>query len=280
MKAEYFNKIPDRLKKTLTDDMVVYSLINIKDDPYNPGKKIIPRMECLPCTEEIYDKETGKHIPIATIDRVKTNGEAVFGDIIFESINYGKIVLSKHNPKHHRWYQRLEISNYNVCNPERNPDAPALFKRIDKNAAALLEREKRQESLKAQLKASELNSDKLKPVAMALGINTSEPDEVVRNEVEKVAAKNPDKLLEIVKQEKLEVKLMLKEAVELQIITHDQRSHTFFWTVTEEVIFKYKKTVGTDAYLKFAEELEAKPDTLSAIKTRIAAEKELASKDQ
>ena len=96
--------------------------------------KLIPRFDGPPCTDEIYDKKTDKYYRIAYIENVLPNGEAVFGEVLFESVNVGLITLFGDNPEHQRKYRYLTLSNYNQSNANKLESVEPVFKRLNKSA--------------------------------------------------------------------------------------------------------------------------------------------------
>ena len=276
MKAEKYNKIPDHLKKTLgREEIVTYVVLNKRDDPDNPGMIITPRFEGLPATERIYDEKTGKYIPIAFIEDELENGEAIFGDISFESINGGMIVLNGQNPKDAEKYQHLELSNYNKSNPNRSTFVQPLFERVDEVKDAVKERSERKLILEAQLKVSDLSSEKLLSVASILGLSSSENENVLRNTIEKMAAQTPAKVLSILSErdDTTEIVALIKESLTLEVLNYDGRSKVFSYKDTGLELFKYSKDKGEDPYLVFANYLiNEDKEALDSLKKRINAE--------
>ena len=88
MKAKLYNKLPQSLiKKIPKGKQVVFRLCDIKEDHDNPGEFLIPLNKNLPPTDEIYNPETDEFIPIAYVTGVSANGQARFGQILFQKVN-------------------------------------------------------------------------------------------------------------------------------------------------------------------------------------------------
>lgn len=276
MKASYYNNLPKALVKSLKkDEIVMYRLTEIKPDPHNEGRQLMPASMNVPPSDEVYDEKSETYIPIAYITKVDPNGEAVFGDITFEARNAGFIILKGSNPSHAKIYQYLELSNYNASNKNRATGKSAFFKRVDEEADAKAKRETRRADFEAMDTAINMTSEDVNFVASALGMNMKYSEAVLRNQIEEYAQKNPKKFLAVASQKTNKVEALLREAVKLKILRHSADSSKFGWSDKAEALFTYKKTTGSKPYREFAEHLQANDsDTLSAIEVRVEAEKD------
>lgn len=270
MKVEQYNQFSPHLKRMLKpDERASYRVLNVRPDPDNYGRTLIPAALQIPSTDIIYDDKKGEFINIAAIERQDEKGEAVFLNIVFTASNLGYLFLNGNNPTHQKIYQFLELSNFNASNPNRSSDIEPFFARIDSKKEAQDERAMRKLIVKAVNIALELDDEKAKEVGAALGIE-AETIEEVRNLLEDYAGDNPKEFLEIVERASLSSELILKEAVKRGIIKNNVNSQVFEWVETEKEIFRYKKAPNKNYFKELADYLEeSNPDELNAIKTRL-----------
>lgn len=270
MKADQYNNFSPSLKRMMKpDERATYRVLNIRQDPDNPGKFLIPAAYQIPSTDVIFDEKKMEFVTIAAIERQDNEGNAVFLNIVFTAANLGCLFLNGNNPTHQKIYQFLELCNYNESNPNRNSDSDPIFSRVDTKKEAADERTMRKLIVKAVNLALELDDSKAKEVALALGIEADSMEEI-RNELEDFAGENPNDFLTIVERASLGAEAILKEATKKGIIKNNVNSQVFEWTETEKEIYRYKKVANKNYFKELADYLEENnPDELNAIKTRL-----------
>lgn len=271
MKASDFNLLSEKMiRKLKPDERAIYRVLNVRPDPDNAGKFLMPSALQIRSTDTILDKGTGEFVHIAAIERTDMDGNPIFINIVFNASNMGYLFLNGNNPLHQKIYQYLELSNYNESNPDRNAnDYEALFYRVDAQKEAKVERSLRKLIVKAINMALEMDDSKAKEVAMALGID-GESTEEIRNALEDYAEENPEEFMEVTERASLEYESLIKEAIKKGIINNNINSQTFEWAETKKEILKYKKGPGKNYIKELADYLqENNPDELNAIKTRL-----------
>lgn len=270
MKASEFNQFSQSyVRKLKTGERAVYRVLNIKEDPDNYGKFIIPAAVQIPSTDIIYDKNTDDYVTIGCIERVKTDGEPIFAQIVFTGQNMGYIFLNGNNALHQKMFQFLEVSNYNSSNPERNQEVEAIYCRIDAKKDAINERHMRKQIVDAINLALSLDDDKAKEIALALGIEETSIEEI-RNKLEDYAADEPTEFMKVTERASLGSESLLREAVKQGFIRNNITASIFEWTETGKEIYKYKKAPNKNYFKELAEYLESNnPNELEAIKTRL-----------
>jgi len=276
MKAELYNKYSKELvRKIPRGSTVMYKLADIKPDPDNEGRFLIPAYQNVPSTDEIYDPNTDEYLPIAYITNVKADGEAILGEINFTRAGAGCLILNGNNPIHQKMYQYLELSNYNHSNENRATTVTAFFKKADVKADAKIEREERKMILLAMQKADELSVDDVKFVASSLGMRLNKSEEELRNDVEEYAEYNAEDFLNITLQQTNRTESLVREAVDLRIISHNQKSAKFVWRESKKDIFTYKKKIGVKPFYEIAEYLQTEnQEELEAIESRVLAKRD------
>lgn len=270
MKTEKYNLYSEKMvRKLKPDERATYRVTNIREDPDNYGRYLVPAALQIPSTDIIYDKEKQDFVTIAAIERQDNEGNPIFINIVFSSANIGHLFLVGSNPVHQKIYQYLEICNFNESNPDRNQDSEVFFRRLDSQKEAKMERLNRRLIVRAANMALELDDKRVKEVALALGID-AETLEEIRNLVEDFAENDPEEFIEIVERSSLEKESILKEAVKQGIIRNNVNSQVFEWVDTAKEIMKYKKGVNKNYFKELADYLEeTNPDELNAIKSRL-----------
>lgn len=270
MKASDFNNIPDHLKRELKrDERAVYRILNVRPDPDNYGKYLMPAALQIPSTDTIYDRKTSQFYNIAAIERVAVDGTPTFLSIVFSANNMGFLFLNGGNAVHQKIYQFIELCNFNASNPERSEDAEVFFQRVDSKKEAQEERKMRKLIVQAVNLALELDDKRAKDVASALGI-AEESMEEIRNALEDYAGDYPTEFIELVNRASVETESMLKDAIKAGFIVNDSQNSMFVWADTNKEIYKYKKGGNKNYVKEMAEYLEENnPDELKAIQTRL-----------
>lgn len=271
MEAKLYNQLSQSLERKLKrNERAVYRVLNVRQDPDNYGKFLIPAALQIPSTDTIYDKDKDDYVPIAFIERTKIDGSAVFGDIIFTGQNMGYLFLNGGNASHQKIYQYIEVCNFNASNPNRDTSVEALFERIDSKKEAINERAMRKLIVKAVNLALEFDDKRAVEIAAALGIE-GESIEETRNALEDYAGDNPEEFLEVAERASVEVEKLLKDAIKKGIIVNNVNASRFEWAETKKLIHQYKKSVGKNYIKELAETLEENnPDELKAILSRVS----------
>jgi hypothetical protein len=271
MKASEYNQFSATMQKKLKpDERATYRVLNVRPDPDNFGKFLMPSAYQIPPTDIVYDKTKGDFVTIAAIERIDNEGNPIFLSIVFTASNLGYLFLNGNNPVHQKIYQFVELCNYNSSNKDRNEnDNEAIFYRVDNKKEAIEERTLRKLIVRAFNEAQGLDDKKVKEVAMALGID-AESTEEIRNLIEDYAGDNPEEFLHVIEQTSLEGESVIKEAIKQGIIKNNVQESAFQWVETEKEIFKYKKSSNKNYVKELVEYLEENnPNELSAIKTRL-----------
>lgn len=271
MKASEYNQFSASMQKKLKpDERATYRVLNVRPDPDNYGKFLIPSAYQIPSTDVVYDKTKGDFVTIAAIDRTDPEGNPVFLNIVFTATNLGYLFLNGGNPVHQKIYQFIELCNFNSSNKDRNEENnEAIFYRVDNKKEAIEERSLRKLIVKAVNTALELDDKRAREVAMALGID-AETIEEIRNQLEDFSEENPEEFMDIVERASLSLETMIKEAIKKGVIKNDVNAQVFAWAETGKELMKYKKAPNKNYIKDLADYLEENaPDELEAIKNRL-----------
>jgi DNA-dependent RNA polymerase auxiliary subunit epsilon len=270
MKASDFNLLSEKMiRKLKPNERAIYRVNNVRPDPDNYGKFLMPSALQIRSTDVILDKGTNEFVPIAAIERTDIDGNPTFINIVFSATNLGYLFLNGNNPLHQKIYQYVELCNWNASNPDRNEEEESLFSRVDAKKEAIQERGLRKLIVKAVNLALELDDKRAREVGSALGID-AESTEELRNELEDYAGDNPEEFLEILERASLANETLLKDAVKANVIKNNINAQAFEWVESGKEIFKYKKAPNKNYFKELADYLEQEnPDELIAIKTRL-----------
>jgi len=270
MKASDFNQFSETLvRKLKPDERATYRVINVRQDPDNFGKWLVPAALQIPSTDIIYDKKKGEFVNIAAIERQDINGAAEFANIVFSAVNLGYLFLNGNNALHQKIYQFVELCNFNQSNKDRNEEAETFFYRVDTKKDAIEERALRKLIVKAVNTALELDDKRAREVAMALGID-AETIEEIRNQLEDFSEESPEEFMDIVERASLSLETTIKEAIKKGVIKNDVNAQIFSWAETGKELMKYKKAPNKNYIKELADYLEENaPDELEAIKNRL-----------
>lgn len=270
MKASEYNQFSPKMERKLAqNERATYRVNNVRPDPDNYGKFLMPSALQIPSTDVVYDKDKGDFVTIGAIERTDNEGNPVFLNIVFTSSNFGYLFLDGKNAVHQKIYQFLELCNYNDSNPNKNGEAETFFHRVDNEKEAKVERATRKLIVQAVAMAMELDEKRAKETAMALGIDGESIDEI-RNLLEDYAEDNPEEFMVVANRASLSIESTLKEAVKKNIIKNDVNLQAFVWVETGKEIFKYKKAPNKNYFKELADHLEENnPDELNAIQTRL-----------
>ena len=194
--------LPDSLKKTLKKGE--YAVYQLTDVHYNSDGKFVGRTVGIPNKDVVYDKD-GDMSPIAFVEGYTSEGVPSLGKIWFP-VESECMVLCMSGVKHASMYNFLEISNYNESNPNRDPNIPALFRRVDSMNNAKQTRTQRNErvaALRAVILMSNEEVEKFIKNNPTIGVRlvqkpTGEMDwDAVRDGLERWAEHNPSEILKL-----------------------------------------------------------------------------------
>ena len=158
---------------------------------------------------------------------MEANGEAKFGNIFFQKVNGGCLLLKSSNPQHQKMYQYLELCNWNRSNENRSIDYPTWFEKVDDQEEAKTSRIERKIILNALKTADALDFSQVRTIAAMLGLKLNQSEDELRDLVEDYAGYEPEKFLSMVEQQTNSAEADIREAVDLQILKHNKSSAKF-----------------------------------------------------
>lgn len=248
-KTEQFNNVSKSLldsTKLKKDEVVTYRILGINRSPFNPGEVIIPAAVNVPPTDQIYDSETGEYVDIAAISTVGRNGDHTFYDIWFYSAQAGHMILKGGIARDQEIHTYLSLCNYNSSNPNRDTSKEAIFEIVDEAAKSEKDRVTRNLRREALNAAADLSTDDVKNYVAALGKDDTRKVEILRNELEDFADKDPKAFLDLISNKQAAMKATINRALAKNVISFDAEQSRFTWT-NGEAILTVARSTGSDA---------------------------------
>lgn len=248
-KTELLNNVSDSLlKKTKLgrDQTVTYRVKNIYPNPAEPGSFIVPAGVSVPSTDQIWDEDKGEYVDIAAIKVISKDGNHTYHDIWFYGVYGGYMILHGNVASEQEVHSYLHMCNYNASNPNRDTNIPAIFELIDNQAKAETERKIRNLKREALNAAADLSVDDVRNYTAALGQDDSKKIEILRNDLEIMADRDPQGFLDLINNKQASMKAVLNRALAKGVITFDTEQSIFKWP-NGEAILTVARSTGSDA---------------------------------
>ena len=281
MKATDYNKYPEWMKKPF-NQTVIYTFHDIKKDPDNPGKYIIPNIYRFKCIDQIVvtdeDGTNARPIHIAYTNGSNPDGSIVVGDdLYFSADNFGRIVLNPKKASDHAKFMFMEYSNQNGSNPNRDESTPIIWTKQDLVVKAKTSRTDRKKRKEALLEAVQLSPYMVGVLIDVLGSisDKQKSEEEQRDLIEDIAENSPTTFLAAVKSSLTEIISTTKKAKDLGIIKNDFKKQAFISQPDDEVIWSTKGIDKKKTYELFAKFLQENPKVLKTIESKVLLEEEL-----
>ena len=111
-----------------------------------------------------------------------------------------------------------------------------MVSRIDENAAARTARTERSERLKALNVAQGMSDEELINFADAMQWDSSEELEILRNQAEELADRNPIYFNDLVESKEVEYQSLIKQAMNKDLIAFNPSEYKFIWSGNQQTI--------------------------------------------
>ena len=244
---EYNNvKTPPQLKR---DEVKVFQYLNVKVDKQNPGKVVMPSVHMIPQVDRVYDKETDDYIDIASIASIGVGGRPAFNTIQFTKKDRGLMALRGSKTGDREIFQYLTLSNYNESNPNRDASIVPLYKLVEPKKEAADNRKQRTLRRDAMNVAAELSAAEVREFIAALNKDEKRDISILRDELEVMAEKDPQKFITLSKDKNKSIQAACKSAIDKKVIKFDKKDNTFSWVSTGETIVQVPRS-SKSSYLQ------------------------------
>jgi hypothetical protein len=247
-KTELFNDLSKELvdsTKLKPGESVRYRLYDLPPHPMDPSKKAIPAIRQVPVMDQIYDPSKDEYVDIAAVRSVDAKGEHTYYDLSFSIASAGEMVLVGGRAADQEIHSYLSLCNYNVANPNRDPNKEAIFELVDEKAKSEVERKTRNIKREALNAAADLTADDVRNYTAALGRDDSGNLEVLRNHLEDLADKSPADFLELIGNKQALMKATINRALSKGVILFNEEQSRFSWP-NGEAILTVARTTGGD----------------------------------
>jgi hypothetical protein len=192
-------------------------------------------------------------VDIALVSTVDRDGNVTPKPIIIEGSNTkGRFSVTGGIVADEELYHQLELTNYNLSNPNRDTSIEPMFKRVDEVADSKHRSKKRSALLEALTYVKNLTDGEVKDTAAGLNWNETLPVEVLRDMLEAFAEKDAVKFIEHIENKDQEVKSTLKKAITAGKINYDTTQHRIVLPPNQTLI-KLDRVDGVDYLTQAAE---------------------------
>lgn len=239
------------VKPPKIEGQVIYKLAEVRKDENGDWQG--PFSRNVPATDRILQGNDYKDI--AAISKIGKGGEVQqFTEIHFLKTQGWELVLNPSSIVENEIIQYLELCNYNVSNPNRDPQAEAIFYRLDPVKEASQNLSKDKELNDAIYRAFNMDEDALKQFVASRGQSDTQDVSIMRQLAVAAAKADPAAFLSLdINQEVYAA--TITRAKEKNLIKFD--AGAWKWVDTNEVIRKIPKTsdaiTGFASYLKTEE---------------------------
>lgn len=170
----------------------------------------------------VFDEETGQVRQL----RYSPNENSIWADEQSENIIREQIIFQSKNlivP-----YSRPNLQKYLELHPDNRANGGSIFELVDTARNAETELESEFSMLEAVSMVRDKSVDELLPVAMYLGINTSQKNMEIKRELLREAKANPTRFIQMFDNPMVRTKSVIMSAIDFQILRSDSDGLKWF----------------------------------------------------
>lgn len=247
-KTKLFNDLsPEMLVNTKLKpgEQAVYRVYGITPHPMDPTRWAIPAAKNVPVMDQIWDEGKQEYVDIAAVRAVSADGNHTFHDIYFFGNQGGHIILVGGRAQDQEIHSYLQLCNYNGSNAKRDDSKEIIFEQVDEAAKSVKESKQRNIKREALNAAADLSPEMVRNYIAALGQDDTRKVEILRNELEELADRDPEEFLSLLDNKQAVMKATLNRAINKSVIKFDSEQSKFTWP-NGEVILVVSRTTGGD----------------------------------
>lgn len=248
----HFNDLSPELRKKLQDrigsfgETVKYRFDIERENPdpekYN-GKTIFPAIftldpivfDIIDNLEKREDKSRAKKIGIVTnVDEKGIPNR--FGRVRIHGKDKGVKTFDLTNPAEVSEVMFLELHPKVNGSLFQDKKRVAVVTRIDEEAEAKTEKERRDHRKKALLAADKMNEKQVKEFAAAMKWDENEKPAILRNKVEKMADETPELFNDLINSDAIKYQTIVSRALSANIIGYDPVNGRYVWSSNQMLI--------------------------------------------
>ena len=201
---------------------------------------------------EVAGKSKSKKIGI--VEAVDENGKPNrFRKIRVMAPQKGVLILDLENQDDYYTAFALELHPKLIGGKFEDKNAYRVVTRIDENAEAETKRKERTARKKALDAAEEMSDQDIVNFADAMMWDSGEPANILRNKVEELAETDPEFFNDLIEKKEIQVRALVKQALDKRIITHDPVENKFMWASNMQLITALPVSLTANHVQQFAE---------------------------
>ena len=201
---------------------------------------------------EVAGKSKSKKIGI--IEAVDENGKPNrFRKIRVMAPQKGVLILDLENQDDYYTAFALELHPKLIGGKFEDKNAYRVVTRIDENAEAETKRKERTARKKALDAAESMEDADIVNFADAMMWDSGEPANILRNKVEELAETDPEFFNDLIEKKEIQVRALVKQALDKRIITHDPVENKFMWASNMQLITALPVSLTANHVQQFAE---------------------------
>lgn len=201
---------------------------------------------------EVAGKSKSKKIGI--IEAVDENGKPNrFRKIRVMAPQKGVLILDLENQEDYYTAFALELHPKLIGGRFEDKNAYRVVTRIDENAEAETKRKERTARKKALDAAESMEDADIVNFADAMMWDSGEPANILRNKVEELAETDPEFFNDLIEKKEIQVRALVKQALDKRIITHDPVENKFMWASNMQLITALPVSLTANHVQQFAE---------------------------
>ena len=201
---------------------------------------------------EVAGKSKSKKIGI--IEAVDENGKPNrFRKIRVMAPQKGVLILDLENQEDYYTAFALELHPKLIGGKFEDKNAYRVVTRIDENAEAETKRKERTARKKALDAAESMEDADIVNFADAMMWDSGEPANILRNKVEELAETDPEFFNDLIEKKEIQVRALVKQALDKRIITHDPVENKFMWASNMQLITALPVSLTANHVQQFAE---------------------------
>ena len=201
---------------------------------------------------EVAGKSKSKKIGI--IEAVDENGKPNrFRKIRVMAPQKGVLILDLENQEDYYTAFALELHPKLIGGKFEDKNAYRVVTRIDENAEAETKRKERTARKKALDAAESMEDADIVNFADAMMWDSGEPANILRNKVEELAETDPEFFNDLIEKKEIQVRALVKQALDKRIITHDPVENKFMWASNMQLITALPVSMTANHVQQFSE---------------------------
>jgi len=202
---------------------------------------------------EVAGKSKSKKIGI--VEAVDENGKPNrFRKIRVMAPQKGVLILDLENSQEDYYTAfALELHPKLIGGKFEDKNAYRVVTRIDENAEAETKRKERTARKKALDAAESMEDADIVNFADAMMWDSGEPANILRNKVEELAETDPEFFNDLIEKKEIQVRALVKQALDKRIITHDPVENKFMWASNMQLITALPVSLTANHVQQFAE---------------------------